>query len=386
MNPLILKYPRNDILHEFRKEKNTYTRCFSNNVPFLLTLLISGIPVQKTNKLLNGITILMMFLYCTSCIFTFTNTINCMIDDMKSFYIFTFITKGSGTVTWFTLYRKRHQINELLQHMNHLQKLSKSRVTRTVSVISKLSAIIFLGLVIFTPAVKTAIDNMSKPLTKPTCHEFWLPLEKGLKCTYFFFITVARQVANWSVPYSTTFFYSLYCLELQFKIKSFRKNILNFKGTDTSAIEFYDVASTCILKLEDTLSLSSLFVLFSNFFEMFRIFTHLMFMAPNELSLSRISNSMLYFLLTFFLFLVLIFTADSMQLHFYELRNSILTSNDIFLQRSEKASFVKKISMIEDKVYIRLTAWGIFEIKRSMILSAVASLITYGVLLQQFKK
>lgn len=253
---------------------------------------------------------------------------------------------------------------------------------KSVTTLGRIAILIFIAAVVI-PSIRAALRPS---FGKATCHEFWLPLSGVQHSIYHFFISIARQFTNWSVPYSATLFYSLYCIELSNKIKSFSKRLKirsSFQNLDLT--DYYDIVVTAILKLEDSMSLAIFFVLFTNFVEMFRVFTLIIFINSQVITFYSFLQYALYFIQTSLLFLFLVFAADSTQANFNTFRKGVLESPYTLQGENKLVRFRKKLVMIEDREYVTLTAWGVFEFKRTLILSAIASLITYGVILKQFK-
>lgn len=366
------------------KDKSTI-HLNKNFEPFILALLISGISVKRASKpiFVIGFMIRLLFLSCFT--LTFANTVICMIGDTRSFYLFTLFTKIIIFFCWCSAFRKTGDISELLRILKILQKECKGKSLRIVTWAGRISVVIFLAL-IWAPSVKAFASVGGHGINARTCHEFWMDLHGLRKEVYYFVLTMARQFTNWTVPFSLTLFYSLFCFELSNKIRLFHKSSIDNPIPNSNLSDFYDATVAAILKLEEALSLSMLLVLFTNFSEMFRIFTLILFIDPKRMNSNSISHSQIYFAQTAILFLVLIFAADSLQIHFNVLRRKLLLSPYIFSGESEQTRFRKRLIMVEDQEYVKLTAWGVFEIKRTLILSAIASLITYGVLIQQLKK
>lgn len=355
--------------------------CYSE--PFILALLICGISVKQASKTLVFVSIVIRLTFVLCISLTSINTLTCLLNEFRTFYLLTLATKMVVFICWIFMNRNAENFTILLRIMEILQKKNKNKSMKSVTILGRTALLIFVAIILI-PSIRAAV----RPSTsRTTCHEFWLTLSGIQHSIYHFFISMARQFANWSVPYSATLFYSLYCIELSNKTKSFcKKSQIHSSFQNLDLTDCYDIIRAAILKLEDSLSLAIFFVLFTNFFEMFRVLTLIIFMNSREQTLHSFVQYGLYFIQTSLLFLVLVFSADSIQVHFNSFRKHILGSPYTLLGEKEQVRFRKKLVMIEDGEYVTLTSWGVFEIKRTLILSAIASLITYGVLLQQFKQ
>ena len=351
--------------------------------PFMLALLICGTSVNQASKTFASVSLIVRIFLALCFAVTSINTITCLMDEFRSFYLFTLATKMIVLISWISINLNAENFTILLRIMEILQKKSRNKSIKVVTVLGRIAIIIFIASIIM-PSIG-AVSRFSTG--RITCHEFWLPLTKTQQDIYHFFISIARQFTNWSVPHSATIFYSLYCIELSNRTQSLKKRLKNRSSLQNLEItDCYDIIVSAILKLEDSLSLAIFFVLFTNFIEMFRVFTLIIFINQSERSRQSLPQYGLYFLQTALLFLFLVFAADSVQINFNTFRKRLLGSPFILLNENEQVRFRKKLVMIEDREYVTLTAWGVFEIKRTLILSAIASLITYGVLLQQFQQ
>ncbi|GBM83581.1 hypothetical protein AVEN_99444-1 [Araneus ventricosus] len=358
------------------------TELYNQSKIFIYALMICGIPVSRFRYILS---LLCCFAFLACCTLTFLNTCACLVNLYSNFYVFTLATKIAALVSWWSMYRRKKNYKELLQFLSDLQKKTKCK---NKSKLSRYSIICFLVFffALCNPGGMWGIFSRSRLsyLQPPTCHEFWVRMTQLQYTSYHIFLQLARQFSNWGVPFSATLFYSFYCNELTSKIDAFQKILKERRSINSSAvINIYNITVKAITELEDSSSLAVLFVLFTNFAEAFRTFS--LFFSTRDVNIysSRVLLPGIYFLQTAFLFMLLIYSADTLQRHFRLLRKRVLETIDIKEAKSVHEGFRQSLKLIEDRERVRLTAWGMVEIKRTLVLTAVASLITYGVLLSQ---
>ncbi|GFT32060.1 uncharacterized protein NPIL_479871 [Nephila pilipes] len=348
---------------------------------FTFALMICGIPISRCNNALSN---LCRFGFLTCCILTFLNTCVCLTVKYSNFYSFTLVTKAAALVSWWSMYRKKNNYNALLKFLSDLKKKTKDKSRSHRSKYSIMGFFVFF-FAILSPPIGMLILRLKGQSYKvvPTCHEFWIDMSQNGYVSYHFFLQLARQLSNWGVPFSATLFYSFYCNELANRIEIFQKVLEQKRNFRTSAVlKIYAVIVKAILELEDSLSFGVLFVLFTNFAEAFRSFTLFFSISNLKAEIQRVIFPTAYFLQTTFLFMLLIYSADTVQRRFNSVRKSVLTLN-VQEEKNIHEVFRRNLKIVEDRELVKLTAWGMVEIKRTLILTAVASLITYGVLLSQ---
>ncbi|GBN14773.1 hypothetical protein AVEN_82653-1 [Araneus ventricosus] len=208
-----------------------------------------------------------------------------------------------------------------------------------------------------------------------------LPSKAARVCVYFL-IQTNHQLVNWSLSYLVNLLVIFCCLELSHLIKTLTKKVGRSFGNEL--FETYEDLFETILMTEDTLSLICFICLMRLFMEFFRVFSLLFNFVRGKPQSASAIDAGTYGVVTGALFVAMIFAADSVQKNFQELQRRLMKKSA--LNRSTQNGFCFREQILVRNEDAILTGWGIFELKKKLFLSTLASLITYGVLLQQLQQ
>ncbi|GFY68074.1 uncharacterized protein TNIN_33111 [Trichonephila inaurata madagascariensis] len=93
-----------------------------------------------------------------------------------------------------------------------------------------------------------------------------------------------------------------------------------------------------------------------------------------------------YSLVILIVFVVVVLRANSLMESYKKLcRKMIAVSEDVLHQNNDFEMNRRWILMMDGKCNIGLSAWGMFFLKKKLFITAVASVVTYGVILYQFR-
>ncbi|KAG8179533.1 hypothetical protein JTE90_025760 [Oedothorax gibbosus] len=170
---------------------------------------------------------------------------------------------------------------------------------------------------------------------------------------------------------------SLCKVVLGHQVKTHQKErILMRQDDDKAMFVLFEELQETFRQFEDGFSLTCFFVLIRLFMEFFRIFSLFFNLVKGKPQSVSIINASSYACVTGVLFLAMILSADSVQ-------NNFTTIRRLAMKKAKESIEDLPVPRSED---VTLTGWGIFELKKKLILSTLASLITYGVLLQQLQQ
>ncbi|GFS85316.1 uncharacterized protein NPIL_308121 [Nephila pilipes] len=308
-------------------------------------------------------------------------TMSCLIQLPSSFYTFSAVVKVVTLCKWWILFRTRIRIYYFIRALDrlHIQLIGQSpSFHKTLKI-----ALFILVLFIFGPGINNVYNTITKDTVVANCFHVHIPLpNKAARAVAYFLIQTNHQLINWSLSYLVNLLIIFCCLELGQLIDALAKNAN--RNFDETLLGIHQQLFDTILMMEDCLSLTCFFVLIRLYMEFFRIFSLLFNFVRGKSQSVSVFNASMYSVITGALFVFMIFAADNVQKRFNSLQRSLVKKS---VQR--ELSQGKSLSGFQSLVWgesIVLTGWGIFELKKKLLLSTLASLITYGVLLQQLQQ
>ncbi|GIY12298.1 uncharacterized protein CDAR_266011 [Caerostris darwini] len=176
---------------------------------------------------------------------------------------------------------------------------------------------------------------------------------------------------NHYVYFTFTTFYLLICLIVA--------NSLNDKKRHRiQAFRLYKNVLKMFEDIEDTLSPFMLF-LFARMLAVFFLFIYQMLYAVRLRNWPLINMSIPYFFINAVLMIIIVLSTDRVQKKTDKFRLSLY-------QYIELNSILngEHLRILEDWRHLKLTAWGVFAIKKSVILATGAWLFTYSIAFLQF--
>ncbi|GIY29899.1 uncharacterized protein CDAR_512821 [Caerostris darwini] len=282
---------------------------------------------------------------------------------------------------WWILFAARHKMLRLLRTLArlHHQLIGPTQPSNKFMNCFLVLFVMFM----FEPGVNNLYDTIKKDSVLPTCFHIYIPLpSKVAKIWTYFFIQMNHQFINWSLSYLVSEIIIFCCLELNKLIKTLEKRVE--KGINRELIDIYEELFDTIRITEDSLSPLCFLVLIRLFMEFFRIFSLLFNFVKGKRQTVSTINASTYAVITVILFLTMILIADDVQKNFMNFQRLLVKKLSMY-RKSQFASIVRERVFVNNENVV-LTGWGIFELKKKLILSTMASLVTYGVLLQQLQQ
>lgn len=385
--------------------------------PIILCLILHGISVNCRRDNREILVKCLVFIYHFFWITGTISTTSCLWKLTSSFYVFSAMVKIVSILLWWILYKARRDIYCLLRNLtrlhNEIDKLfpsSNIKSTKTKLPFNSTVKLALFVLVVFTliPGFNNVYNTLKKDTVLATCFHLYIPLDsKTAKTIMYFAIQTNHHVINWTVSYLATLLIIFCYLELgsisQVMVKEISKkrninphlskmvidrqhNVLmdgNIglipmeQDADKTFFMLFEELQDMFVQFEDCFSLTCFFVLIRLFMEFFRIFSLFFNLVKGKPQSVSIINASSYASVTGVLFIAMIFAADRVQKNFTTIRRYVL--------KRTQGSSSQRIP-IQGSENVTLTGWGIFELKKKLLLSTLASLITYGVLLQQLQQ
>ncbi|GFT97352.1 uncharacterized protein NPIL_502661 [Nephila pilipes] len=347
-----------------------------------LMLFACGITLFNSIRKTKLISLGLGFSFHMICLATIIIVSCCFYKYRSSFSAFTVITNAITLITWWAMFSKRNQIVRILHCLKKLGRVYKSK---PILYFVRFSIFTVFSIIVI-PSITSAIFIHLSSNNEGKCNECWFHIPSPvLKMAYNFLLQVSRQFVNWGFIYTVALFYSCTCLELNRIVCKLNKDIKQqeFYILREKKERYRNLVLT-IMDFEDAMSFIILLVFCNCFNEFFRGLTQILFNPELNKSFRLLVLASFYFLGSGITFVTVVFTADNLQHNLAFLRRSMLETSE--LPNSSLPELLRcDLELLEDKDNIHLTAWGMFDVKKGLIITALASLISYGVILGQLK-
>lgn len=337
----------------------------------ILLLNMNGITIhskclfQWINAVVFHIMVLMGFIQSLACIFS---------KSAEDFYVALLISDTLSILLWWAIFLKKKRLHKFIIHLsnkkfNTSESLGISIIYITIAVVLFPPSLIFL---INIPEIK--LRFMPVPPNRVSCRSFWLP--KNNKGIILWFYNGVVTYRCYSVFFSCFLIFSI-CCALILKKFSKTKKLIPFINPTTAwkELEFYVRAMAEM----DKIFTFPLFLLMAKIsVDVFNLLSR--FVSFERLSGSKRTLSVSAPLLITW-FLVVVILGDLVQ-------NRCLNVLNASFERLRHANSVVKLSYYDYKKMkssLNLTAWKMFKINRSLLLTAFTFVVTYGVIIAQFK-
>lgn len=349
--------------------------------PLLIFFALNGISLRNQRS---NLTLLKFsaVLYHVLWLIGTLGTVMCLIRLPSSFYTFSAVVKIVSLCMWWILFNTKRRIYYLLRALGrlHIELIghAPSSSYKTLKI-----ALFFLIIFTIVPGMNNVYDTVTKDTVLSTCFHIHIPLpNKAARICAYFFMQTNHQFINWSLSYLVNLLIIFCCWEVNQLIEALAKTVS--RNFDKALLGVHEQLFETILMMEDCLSLTCFLVLIRLFMEFFRIFSLLFNFVKGKPQSVSVINASSYAIFTGVLFVGMIFAADNVQKGFDDLqRRLVKKSIQDEVNRGVSISSFQSLAWSESVV---LTGWGIFELKKKLLLSTLASLITYGVLLQQLQQ
>lgn len=366
--------------------------------PIIILLSAFGINAKKNAQ---KVYIFLAIFFHAVWIFMLVSTVACCFDKRDAtFYVFTVIKYSCALLTWWILYKKRKDLAHLINSVKIIQgALKRSHNARMKKWI--FGASVFSVFAVFSPGAFYCIKLLIQDKYPLFCclHYQNVMTQKDKARSLHFLLLSGSNYATRGLAYIVIIFYSCYCMELKYLalyLKNKAKRRLNASSTEIGKVfnedNFFclDDIKTCYFKLvkllmefENTFSSLVFLQIVSSFFEILRIETVIIRYFNNRWKFDIILPSVYWSSVGISSLLAIILSADSIQNACHAARIVLQDYGSTFSSETILKSLQLQVVYLQDKRFIRLTAWGMFQVQNDLFLSLIALYVTYGVLLAQ---
>ncbi|GBN30062.1 hypothetical protein AVEN_268347-1 [Araneus ventricosus] len=269
---------------------------------------------------------------------------------------------------WFVRIRKR-DIIEMMEQLEYIQEELNHHDFQKALKTSK-AAVVFTLLVLCLQPFVLSLRYLMYQGESLTCSLIHNP--SGITVQSILVILLhefASIYINTSITYAVALFYSLYCHIFSLCLKERDRSVLQTFHLYQHVLKFFK-------QVEKVMS-ALIFLTIAHFLvSLFKDMIVLISVAQNGRGTMLFSYGV-DLLVCGALITIVVLSAESVQLR----------ANSLRLFLSEYVPYDLKIScarIMEDRDRLKLTGWGTFTIKKPLILTLVAWLISYGVIILQF--
>ncbi|GFR11238.1 uncharacterized protein TNCT_191701 [Trichonephila clavata] len=323
-------------------------------------------------------------------ILNLASKISCFRVSFVDVNSFSLISKFLSYILWCIVYRRKAFLKHFLDEVCDLTQLIRLKDKNRLAVGLKASIALLMA-AIFVKSTYTAIRILIGVRLdaiynkRDTCRIFQIHLHSRSEKAIAKFITrLLDHYVDWNIQFAVAVMYCFCCSEIERAICNLCNQQQWFLSQDIW--QRYYTIRKCVQVLEERFSLPIFIFCMRSFVEFFRLLSHSLDRARTK-GLTKFSvQSGMYSLVILVVFVVVIVRANSLMESYKKLcRKMIAVSEDVLYQNDDFEMNRRWILMMDDKCNIGLSAWGMFYLKKKLFITAVASVVSYGVILYQFR-
>lgn len=273
----------------------------------------------------------------------------------------------------------------LLQQINGLRTFFKVKIDASTGIVIKLSSLLLIGSTLMQCIYKLARAlQRSKPSRRGRCRFFGVqPRSKQENAAVEFFSKLISHHLDWNVHYAMALLYCFCCRELG---KTIRVLCANHEYFNSRKIwKRYYVIRDCVKEIESRFSVL-VFILFArSFLEFFRVLTLLLNRIQRNLDVTYSFVNGLHSCMVLMLFISVVVSANYLVKSYKKLCVKMMRiPHEAYCTGNKFDTYRDCRLVLNHKDSIALTAWGMIPLNKNLLVTAIATLVTYGVLLHQF--
>lgn len=352
--------------------------------PIRFQFYINFIDIKST-KLIKISDKLLLVSYNILWISDIVSRILCYKFSKLNIFLLTITSKLLSFTAWWILWKQKSQIWSLLQQINTFRNLFKTKISLFAGYCLRLSYALLLAS-IFVQCLYKALRTLyrSKRSRHDKCRFLGIqPTSKDEKVIPDFFSKLISLHLDWNIHYAIAVLYCFCCKELGRTIRALCSNRGYFNSR--KIWKQYYLIRDCMKEIEEIFSIP-IFILFArSFVEFFRVLSFLLNRITRNLDVAYSVVNGLHSCVVLAVFISVVLSANYL-LNSYKIlcvkmmripREAYCTENQFETYRNCRL-------VLNQKDSVTLTAWGMLHLKKNLLVTAVATLVTYGVILHQF--
>lgn len=363
----------------FKSKSNSrsHPECIKYVTPFLLLYSINVTSRIKSRKSL-------FFFYriicCLTWLFLVMSSFWCALKHLSLGFLFLLSLDLMSFFIWCLMCANSGNCNRAIHLIKRIRMPSK---------VLRISAIVCMSIISAVVVTLTVLSLRSSLLTggKGLCSDIWMFIPN--ETVKLIIVTVPRllmHLYSHGLFFTTSAFFFFTCMELNHAICCIIDDIALRRWNDCKRNMLYSVTVKALIEIENSMNRIVFFLLAMSFTIIFRVVISIIVDPLYLANINRSSISLPYMTGSMVVFVAVCLVADKLQNNFLMLRRSILNCCDFSDENCSFSGMARDfLTLMEDREYMYLTAWKTFYVQRSLLLTAVASLITYSVLLTQYR-
>lgn len=342
----------------------------------LFSLNISGIIVCKNNifKWIAG-TIFHVFV-----VLNVSRSFACIFygADLQDYYMCILLSAIFAIILWWSLFFQSKRFCKLIEHLSSRKSEGNFSLIKTIFILSMIIIFIFPPtLIAIYVAIMTSNSTIVRQSNSTSCRSYWLDRNNIYVGIFLIIHDIALLYINYTVFFAAFLIFTTFGTLLLKRLTETEKK-LPFVNVSTTfrELNYYTFA---FKEIEKSMSFS-LFLLISKIaVDIFNAVSR--FATLNE----RSSTAKYLFMVSVpqvtTWFVIIVFLGDSLQTKSLNILDAIYES----LNRERSAVNFGCYEYKKIKNTMHLTVWKMFRISRNLLFSATTFVITYGVIITQFK-
>lgn len=337
--------------------------------PVIFLFLLSGIDLRKSGRKW------LIFIFClyfhAACLGIILLKTICLIQEFQWNILVTMTTKVVVLALWWFVYTRKKIFIALIEELKTFneelsfadyRKLKRTSTSAAVGVVITLCVQpIVLSLRYFIPS-KNGL----------TCNYLRVSEDQALNVFVILFHEFSVVYVSVNMPFAVSLFYGIFC-------HTFSKCISETNRLKTQTLILYKNVLRIFKGMENGFS-ATIFMTFAYFVgNLFKDMVVLIFVFKLDKS-TMIFHYIIDFTLNTILTTIIVLSAEKLQQNAKNLHQSIFRYSEVPGSSCLNGQYFKTF---EERKHLQLSGWGMFILRKSLLLSITAWLITYGVIIVQ---
>lgn len=337
--------------------------------PVLFLFLLSGIDLTRSRRKW------LIFVFClyfhVACLGIILLKIICLIQKFQWNILVTMTTKVMVLALWWFVYMRKKIFITLIEELKTFneelsvadcRKLKRTSTSAAAGVVITLCVQpIILSLRYFIPS-KNGL----------TCNYLEVSEDQALNAFVILFHEFSVVYVNVNIPFAVSLFYAIFC-------HTFSKCISETNRSKTQTLILYKNVLRIFKGMENGFS-ATIFMTFAYFVgNLFKAMVVVIFVFKSNKS-TMVYAYLIDFTLNTILTTIVVLSAEKLQQNANTLHQTIFRYSEVPGRSCFSGQYFK---IFEERKHLQLSGWGMFILKKSLLLSITAWLITYGVIIVQ---
>lgn len=338
--------------------------------PVIFLFLLSGIDLTKSKRKWHVLLASLYFHVMCLGIIIFKTV--CLIQHFHWSLLVTMTMKVTSLVMWWFVFTRRENFAALIEELESINEelnYADYKKIKKLSITASACAVILLCVQPIVLSLRYIIPSG----VGITCTLLQFSEDDAWSLVVVLFHEFVSVYVNVCITFAVSVFYAMYCY-------TFSKCILEKKRPKTQTLLLYQNVLSIFKDIEDDFS-AIIFIIFVHFLaSLFKDMVVLVFVFKSG-KYTTVYAYLIDFTLNAILAMIVVLSAGSLQQKANSLRETLFRlSEDVPGQSCLSARFIR---ILEERKHLQLTGWGMFTLKKPLLLTVVAWLITYGVIIFQ---